>query len=323
MLKYFKKLSGVLLVILSSLGILLFTFMIINELLKYFEFGSIDGSLSVFAFCIIFIIIFISLLILGIKLIKKNSNEENIIYDRSEYKTSHFDKKSDNIKNINNQVFIKDNDIHIFKYKDCASKDYIKYGIIYLFIMLFVAVILLIGSTFFSLIYLPKEIRNIISCFTVILFSIVLVSLSFKIGIYINSILLTFAMDKNKKLYLFDYNSKEFQSHTKINIVGAGTISNILAIISYLFNSKQNAEIINEIDKNHIIENIMSSGNIYPYGQEINSVEKLSINKNNCKLILKLKREDESTYKRKIVIPKSYDNFDELLSVFKRLEMYN
>lgn len=323
MLKYFKKLSGVLLVILSSLGILLFTFMIINELLKYFEFGSINGSLSVFAFCIISIIIFISLLILGIKLIKKNSNEENIIYDRSEYKTSHFDKKSDNIKNINNQVFMKDNDIHIWKYNDCAPKDYIKYGIIYLFIMLFVAVILLIGFTFFSLIYLPKEIRNIISCSTVILFGIVLVSLSFKIGILINSMLLTFAMDKNKKLYLFDYNSREFKSRTKINIVGTGTISNILGIISYIFNSKQNAEIINEIDKNHIIENIMSSGNIYTYGQEINSVEKLSINKNNCKLILKLKREDESTYKRKIVIPKSYDNFDELLSVFKRLEMYN
>lgn len=323
MLRYFKKLSGVLLICLSSLGILLFTFMIINELLKYFEFGSIDGGLSVFAFCIISIIIFIYLLILGIKLVKKNSKEENIIYDKSEYKISHSDKNSDNIKNINNQVFIKDNDIHIFKYKDCAPKDYIKYGIIYLFIMLLVAVILLIGFTFFSLIYLPKEIRNIISCFTVILFGIVLVSLSFKIGIFINSMLLTFAVDKNKKLYLFDYNSREFQSHIKINIVGTGIISNILGIISYIFNSKQNAEIINEIDKNHIIENIMSSGNIYPYGQEINSVEKLSINKNNCKLILKLKREDESTYKRKIVIPKSYDNFEELLSVFKRLEMYN
>ncbi len=323
MLRYFKKLSGVLLICLSSLGILLFTFMIINELLKYFEFGSIDGGLSVFAFCIISIIIFIYLLILGIKLIKKNSKEENIIYDKSEYKISHSDKNSDNIKNINNQVFIKDNDIHIGKYNDYAPKDYIKYGIIYLFIMLLVAVILLIGFTFFSLIYLPKEIRNIISCFTVILFGIVLVSLSFKIGILINSMLLTFAMDKNKKLYLFDYNSREFKSRTKINIVSTGTISNILAIISYIFNSKQNAEIINEIDKNHIIENIMSSGNIYTYGQEINSVEKLSINKNNCKLILKLKREDESTYKRKIVIPKSYDNFDELLSVFKRLEMYN
>ena len=319
-----KKCTGIILFILSSLGILLFSSMIINELLKYFEFG-IDTEMSVFVFCILAIIIFICLLILGIKLIKGNNKKNNLLYDKKEYKPSLLSNDLDNTQIRNNQdkIYEKDNDIHIWKYKNNASKDYTKYGITYLFTMLVISIVLLIGFTFFTLIYLPKNIISIVSCLTVVLFSIVLVILSYKIGIFIHSMLLSFAMDKNKKLYLFDYNSREFQNYTKINITGIGTMSNLLSIISYIFNSKQNAKIIDEIDKNQIIENIMYSGKIYPYGQEISTIEKLSVNKNNCTLIIRLKRENGSTYKRKIVIPSNYDNFDELLSSFKRLEMYN
>ena len=93
--------------------------------------------------------------------------------------------------------------------------------------------------------------------------------------------------------------------------------SSVAGTASYLNNNRQDAKMIKEIESHHVMERIMERGQIHPYGFPIVNVSKIREGSRTVRIFCELAREDGSTFKRSIAVPRSFEHYEELINIFK------
>lgn len=146
---------------------------------------------------------------------------------------------------------------------------------------------------------------------------ILIVFLCLKRGTDSQGMLLAFARNRNGELFLFDYRSEALKQLTNTVLKSGG--NSIKAGVNYYINSKRYQREIDLINNNHILEKIMKSGQVYPFGIKISSVQDIKDKDNHFDIRCTLIGQQGNFVKHRIVIPKNYGNIDELMLYFERL----
>ncbi|MDD4850546.1 MAG: hypothetical protein PHO10_07590 [Gemmiger sp.] len=159
---------------------------------------------------------------------------------------------------------------------------------------------------------------------TLMIFAIsgVLVYLALMVGRRGNSQQIAFARDKAGRLYRFDYRAPAFRRYAKgrhLTVIGVSTAASVLGVAAGFYNNLLTGRMIEQIDREGVVESIMASGQVYPYGNEIVSVEKMQEGPAACRVFCTLQRADGTRFATSIVLAKTYRHFDALRDNLQRL----
>lgn len=318
-----RKAGGIFLIVISVLGLITLGLLLLNGIIDYYYFNYLMPY-KMMLFLFFCFLLFIGLCILGIFLVKKkNISKEQILkntnidtdkitntYNQERYDESYLGKlgKYSYIKNFS-----------IWKYSDDTSSTYKKYNLLYVFIMIFVSFVVICAG---SILLINSPYKKWLSLLFVIIVTLFLSAGSRIIGIKSKSMLLAFAYDSiNKRLYMFDYYMLSFKYNPNAPKHASSNPSR--SFIYYIRNTFETSKTLDYINDNKIIEKIIEMGKMFPYSEELVSVKNLKINSSRIKFkgIFKMGKEEE--FKRTVIIPASYENFEELLNILKTMEMYN
>ena len=258
-----------------------------------------------FIFFSLFLFIGILLILNKKKNIKKKQNNLKKKYDKNVLKS--------NTTNSYNNYSLSSN-FKIWKYSSDACAEYRKYNIVYVVLIIVVAMVFIFIS---SILMIDSKYKAPISLSIVVLSTAFLTFFARKIGVKSNSMLLSFVYDNTtKKMYMFNYDTICFQYFPKHYSITPEVVA-----INHFYNTWQTSRAIEYINKNKIIEKILENGEMLEYGDELIKVSKLNVNSKRCKFKAVFRIINYKEYKRSIIIPSSYSNFDELVDILKRIEI--
>lgn len=315
-----RKALGIFLIVISVLGLITLGLLVLNGVLDYYYFNYLMPY-KMMLFLFFCFLLFIGLFILGIFLVKKkyikkektlkntniNDEKKNNAYNQERYDESYLSEYS----------YIKD--FSIWKYSDDSSSLYKKYNLLYVFIMIIVFVVVICAG---SILLINSPYKKWLSLLFVIIITLCLTVGARIIGIRSKSMLITFAYDRiNKKLYMFDYDMVNYRYNPNAPKHISSNPSR--SIIYYIRNTFETSKTIDYINDNRIVEKIIESGKMFPYSEELVSVKNLKINSNRVKFKGLFRMGKEEGFNRTVIIPTSYENFEELLNILKTMEMYN
>lgn len=322
-----KKVVGAVLSVLGAGGCILVVLLIINEIINIIQWQDASGA-RVLAVVAAFGMICFCLLTKGIKLIRAPKQEAKEMPDFTEMELKRERSTASSMEmqqeHKGQAKYVPVCGAHIWKYKkdNSSGRKFMKYRIFYLLGIMFFAIAVPSAVVFIG-VGLSYQIYRILLLVTVPAVTAVVVGAALWIGKSTHGMLISFARDEENNMYLFDYNLSEFQNYAKIHILGSGVIGGAASVGSFFYNTAQDARMIENIDQNHLIEKIMESGEIYPYGQRIVSVDRIKEGRTSSTVYCVLGREDGSTFNRSIKIENSYDNYEELLYSLRRLLKYS
>ena len=321
------KILGLILTVCGGGGSLLFMLLGADKILEVVRWGWMRSDAVYLIICVICLIISLLILVFGIKLLRKPKREEGISFFESEREKekgrlsfAESEREKERKSHPSMDIERREDRIHvmpgttIWKYQggESGSGLFLRYRHRYLFgTILGVMVVIVILSVL--LIDNSQQLNRWILTAGVLVLAGVVIAVALWIGQTSQGMMFTFARDEDGSMYLFDYQSPVFQKYSKLELGGK------LSILTYIFNNRQDARLIEEIDRGQLIERILGSGSVYPYGQQVAHVRKVQKKKRSCRIDCILVREDGSTYTRSISIPDAYHNYDELLRALKRL----
>lgn len=192
--------------------------------------------------------------------------------------------------------------------------------------MVFLAVAFIVGMVIIAPSmekYTGENLSGWLQCIVIFLLAMLLLYGASHIGRNGNSMQLSFAKNGEGKLYVFDYRSSAFQDLLKskwINVAGVSIFSQLISIVLMLYNNLQISKQITRIDREQIIEQIMDSGRIMPYGRQVISVKNIEMRKSYCRVYCALRKADGTLQDSSIVITSNYDHFQELLAAFEAIQ---
>lgn len=206
--------------------------------------------------------------------------------------------------------------IYIWKYKKDIALErlFSRYRNLYFFGMILSGIALVALCVWLGMNVLAPESRKMLYLVMVLLITVLMVAGAMNIGRVTAGMMMTFARGKDGRIYFFDYHNPAFQRHARIQITGT---SSVAGTASYLINNRQDAKMIKEIESHHVMERIMERGQIHPYGFPIVNVSKIREGSRTVRIFCELAREDGSTFKRSIAVPRSFEHYEELINIFK------
>lgn len=317
-----KRVFGAVLAAIGGVGVILVLLMVLNDIMERIEWGTgSDGN--ALAFILTAGVLSACVLAWGIKLIRsprtdvKEPQDFTAAERERERATESF---TDMQQREEERNYVPAAGPYIWKYRKGGSSGRLfrRYRIFCL-AGLVAGTIVAVSVLVLASARLPGDTRRMVGLISVLVLAGILVAGALVIGRRTYGMFLTFARDSENNMYLFDYAAPEFQRHLQINVYGTGTASNVAGTAAYFYNAHQEAKMIEAIDEERLIERIMASGHVYPYGRRIIRIEGLREWKTSCRITCVLSREDGSTFKRKVTVPGTYDNYTELIYSFRRL----
>lgn len=206
--------------------------------------------------------------------------------------------------------------IYIWKYKKGIALErlFSRYRNLCFFGMILSGIALAALCVWFGRSVLALESRKTLYLAVVFLITVLMAAGAMNIGRVTAGMLMSFARGKDGRIYFFDYNNPAFQRHARIQITGA---SSVAGTASYLIKNRQDAKMIREIESHHVIERIMEKGRIHPYGFQVANVSDIREGRRAVRIFCELLREDGSTFKRSILVPKTFEHYEELINILK------
>jgi hypothetical protein len=321
-MQFIRRIFGALCICLGALGLLLSILLLSHGVMECWEQGIIEPFIRIFLFLALTVLTSAVVLLLGVRLLKKTRRSDPLPLsfaeqermkerERLSYGEQERQRERDSYTPVSGPC--------IWKYKKgmSAAKPWSRYRNTFFF-GLFALAVILIGLSVFLSSDLPREFHAVMLCILVFGLTGVLATAAFCIGRTTQGMLLSFARDSSGRMYLFDYNLSAFREGCKQH--GALFPSFGLPVLDYFLSNRQTAKLIEFVDGSQILEKIMASGEISPYGQEIISVDKIREGPSSARTFCTLVGEKGTIYGRSIVIPASYDSYEALLDALRRLE---
>lgn len=161
-----------------------------------------------------------------------------------------------------------------------------------------------------------------IQCLLIIGIAALLLCGALYIGRRGNSMQLSFARREDGKLYAFDYRAPAFQDYLKkiwYPSVTGSTLGSALSVLGMMWNTAQIGKQIERIDRERVIEQIMDSGRIAPYGRNIVSVKAIERKKTYCRIYCSLRNVNGTLDDTTLMLTSNYQHYEELLGYIEQL----
>ncbi|MDD3222633.1 MAG: hypothetical protein EOM34_00370 [Clostridia bacterium] len=228
---------------------------------------------------------------------------------------------------INEQEYIWSEGTRIWKYQGgkSAGKGFslqVNGGIILMVLFAFCAIIGMVVLTPKMEGMLNQKTVLWLQCFLIFGITALLMCGALYIGRRSNSMQLSFARREDGKLYVFDYRAPAFQNYLKgisSSSVPTTTAGSLLSVLTIMWNNVQIGKQIERIDKEQVLEKIIASGRIEPYGRHIISVKAIEQKRMYCRVYCSLRNGNGTIDDTSLMLTTNYKHYEELLGYIEQL----